>query len=407
MGKHRPTSACFLPHQLRENHPHLPGDHRRRHTAPIISSPQLVPGSQGRGQAAKVEARQPRSRPGSQGRGQAAKVEARQPRSRPGSQGRGQAAKVEARQPRSRPGSQGRGQAAKVEARQQVYADRNHTTEGTLYCGCTWQWTGKSGGRVDLASCGYTPRKNANRAARIEWEHIVPAWTFGHQRQCWQNGGRKNCVANDPVFGVMESDLHNLAPSVGEVNGDRSNFNYGMVQKNQPLQYGQCPTRTDFKARTTEPRDEAKGLVARVTFYMADRYGLTLSKGQQQILMAWDHQHPVSAWEIERDRRITKVMGHQNPYVTGEKKWKLGQKPSRDGLRGIPASAPILAKATTGINPAESAAVQIIGNRNSHVYHLPHGCPSYGRVAKHNRVLFSTEADALAAGYRKAGNCRQ
>jgi endonuclease I len=38
------------------------------------------------------------------------------------------------------------------------------------------------------------------RAARIEWEHIVPAWQIGHQRQCWQEGGRKNCTRNDEVF---------------------------------------------------------------------------------------------------------------------------------------------------------------------------------------------------------------
>lgn len=36
-----------------------------------------------------------------------------------------------------------------------------------FYCGCRY-----SGNRVDLASCGYKPRKNANRARRIEWEHV-------------------------------------------------------------------------------------------------------------------------------------------------------------------------------------------------------------------------------------------
>lgn len=58
-----------------------------------------------------------------------------------------------------------------------------------FYCGCKY-----TGNRVNLAACGYVPRKNASRAARIEWEHIVPAWQIGHQRQCWQQGGRKNCT---------------------------------------------------------------------------------------------------------------------------------------------------------------------------------------------------------------------
>lgn len=57
---------------------------------------------------------------------------------------------------------------------------------------------------LEKRSCGYTPRKNANRAQRIEWEHIVPAWVIGHQRQCWQKGGRKNCAANDAQFRKTE-----------------------------------------------------------------------------------------------------------------------------------------------------------------------------------------------------------
>ena len=73
--------------------------------------------------------------------------------------------------------------------------------------------------RVDLNSCGYRVRSQLTRAERIEWEYIVPAWVFGHQRQCWQNGGRKTVSVRTPVFRAMEADLHNLAPSVGEVNG--------------------------------------------------------------------------------------------------------------------------------------------------------------------------------------------
>lgn len=81
--------------------------------------------------------------------------------------------------------------------------DQADSSTGDLYCGCKWNWVGKSGGRIDAMSCGYEARKQASRAKRTEWEHIVPAWTFGHQRQCWQQGGRKNRVANDRVFRAM------------------------------------------------------------------------------------------------------------------------------------------------------------------------------------------------------------
>lgn len=70
--------------------------------------------------------------------------------------------------------------------------------------------------------------------------------------------------------------MHNLAPSVGEVNADRSNYRYGMLPQ-VPKQYGACETKVDFKGRVAEPRDAVKGMVARVQFYMHDRYDLTMS----------------------------------------------------------------------------------------------------------------------------------
>jgi hypothetical protein len=42
----------------------------------------------------------------------------------------------------------------------------------------------------------------------------------------------------------------------------------------------------------------------------------------------------------------------------------------------------------------------VVGNR-SRVYHLPN-CADYSKVPERNRVPFKTEAEAQAAGYRKA-----
>ncbi|MGH8464572.1 MAG: endonuclease [Pseudomonas sp.] len=294
---------------------------------------------------------------------------------------------------------------AKVIAKQKVYLDQANSAMGELYCGCKWTWVGKSGGRVDPGSCGYETRKQQSRAERTEWEHIVPAWTFGHQRQCWQNGGREHCVDEDPVFRAMEANLFNLYPSVGEVNGDRSNFNYGM-NAGVARQYGQCTTKIDFEQKTAEPRDEVKGLVARTTFYMFDRYKLSMSRQQQQVLMAWDKQHPVTAWEKERDRRIAAIMGHSNPFVTGQRSWTTGYKPVGDGVvSAVPArTAQPTAKPTLASASAASGA--IIGNQKSHVYHLADGCPGYAQVSAKNQVSFASESEAQAAGYRKAGNCK-
>ena len=188
----------------------------------------------------------------------------------------------------------------------------NADAPGSFYCGCKITWQGKKG-IPDLNSCGYQVRKNANRAARIEWEHVMPAWEFGHQRQCWQDGGRKNCN-KDPDYRRIETDLHNLQPAVGEVNGDRGNFAYGQWNGSEK-QYGQCEMKIDFKLKQAEPPARARGAIARTYFYMRDQYHLRISRQQTQLFTAWDKLYPVTPWECERDQRIARVQGNHNPYV--------------------------------------------------------------------------------------------
>ncbi|PKB88366.1 deoxyribonuclease I [Ewingella americana] len=182
----------------------------------------------------------------------------------------------------------------------------------TFYCGCDISWQGKKG-TPDLKSCGYQPRKNQSRAERIEWEHVMPAWQFGHLRQCWQDGGRKSC-AKDAGYRQIETDLHNLQPAIGEVNGDRNNFMYSQWNGGEG-QYGRCEMKVDFKAKAAEPPARARGAIARTYFYMRDRYQLNLSRQQTQLFTAWNKQYPVTSWECLRDNRIAQVQGNHNPYV--------------------------------------------------------------------------------------------
>ncbi|CAE1149904.1 deoxyribonuclease I [Serratia sp. Tan611] len=188
----------------------------------------------------------------------------------------------------------------------------NQDAPGSFYCGCQIQWHGKKG-IPNLHGCGFQPRKNAQRAGRIEWEHVVPAWQFGHQLQCWRDGGRKNCN-KDPAYRKIETDLHNLQPAIGEVNGDRSNFMYSQWRGGEG-QYGQCPMKVDFKHKQAEPPARARGAIARTYFYMRDRYQLRLSRQQTRLFEVWNRQYPVSDWECRREARIAKVQGNHNPYI--------------------------------------------------------------------------------------------
>jgi len=112
----------------------------------------------------------------------------------------------------------------------------------------------------------------------------------------------------------MEADLHNLVPAIGEVNGDRSNFRFAMIE-GEPRVYGQCDFEVDFKERKAEPRDAIRGDIARTYFYMADRYKLTISKQQRQLFNAWHRTDPVDVWETERNKRIGDIQGNLNSYI--------------------------------------------------------------------------------------------
>lgn len=184
----------------------------------------------------------------------------------------------------------------------------------SFYCGCQIVWQGKKG-IPQLDQCGYQVRKQQKRASRIEWEHVVPAWQFGHQRQCWQEGGRKLCSKSDPVFRRMEADLHNLTPTIGEVNGDRSNFNFSQWNGLDGVTYGQCEMQVNFKGRKAMPPERARGAIARTYLYMSAEHGFTLSSSQRKLMQAWNKTYPVDQWECTREQRIYQTQGNRNPFV--------------------------------------------------------------------------------------------
>ncbi|WP_196140933.1 endonuclease [Aliikangiella sp. G2MR2-5] len=188
----------------------------------------------------------------------------------------------------------------------------------TFYCGCEINWDGKKL-VPDWNSCGFTPRKQERRASRIEWEHVVPAWEFGHQLQCWQNGGRKNCSKVNAKFREMEGDLFNLVPAVGEVNGDRSNYRFGMIE-GEPRVYGRCDAEVDFKARVFEPKEDIRGDIARTYFYFEEKYGLKISRKQKQLFAAWERSDPVSKKECLVAELKSAAQGKINEFL--EKKCK-------------------------------------------------------------------------------------
>lgn len=186
----------------------------------------------------------------------------------------------------------------------------------SIYCGCRYE----NKKQIDFSSCNFAPRENPKRksyrrANRIEWEHIVTAHNMGHFLPCWREGGRKNCSSHNEQFDLMEGDLHNLYPAIGEINGDRSNFMFSQWTNDPPLMYGSCGTIVDFKLKKIQPRKEVRGLIARVHFYMEKTYEIKLSSQDRKLFGAWDKLYPVDEKECLRDERIFQVQGNHNPFV--------------------------------------------------------------------------------------------
>jgi len=195
----------------------------------------------------------------------------------------------------------------------------------TIYCPC--RYTGKT---IDLASCGYRIHKDAKRARRLEWEHVVPAEAFGQSFAEWRQGapnchkrsgksfkGRR-CAKTNPVFSRMEADLYNLWPVVGELNGLRSNLSMAAIAadlRHPPLTFGQCQAK--IADRKFEPMDQYKGVVARTYLYMDQTYpghGV-VSEKNRKLFEAWDKEFPVDDWECRRAKRIAEIQGNVNPVL--------------------------------------------------------------------------------------------
>jgi endonuclease I len=130
------------------------------------------------------------------------------------------------------------------------------------------------------------------------------------------------------------TDIHHLRPTDASVNSAKNNrdFDYGVDQYIDGSGPTQCYTDTDI----WEPRDEVKGDVARMIFYMATRYegengevdleivdyvntaGSTNEPyyGKLSTLLVWHANDPVDSWEQNRNDIIYySYQGNRNPYI--------------------------------------------------------------------------------------------
>ena len=156
-----------------------------------------------------------------------------------------------------------------------------------------------------------------------------------------------------------------------------------------------------------------------VLFDKQDRYGRTLGKvllGERDVNMemllaglAW-HYKDYARDQLEADRdmyamaeaeaRESKLGLWTDANPTAPSEYRRAGRGS--GRQPAATLKPVMPDAATTTIRGDV----VMGNRNSKIYHLPN-CPNFDDVSAKSRVLFRTEAEAAAAGYRKARNCPQ
>ena len=208
--------------------------------------------------------------------------------------------------------------AAKQIARDVIYANRD--TE--FYCGCPFTRQGSSGGTINQAACGYDGSEitHSARAEVLEWEHVVPASLMpARQFACWIDGlpqcasaGRQCCEQHDLNARAMIFDLHNLVPSVGQVNALRGNKRYGLID-GEARDLGACDF--EWNNNVAEPAPDLRGDVARIWLYFSSRHGLHLQDEELAMLLQWSNGDPPDQAEFLRNDRVKTQQGNGNPFV--------------------------------------------------------------------------------------------
>jgi endonuclease I len=123
------------------------------------------------------------------------------------------------------------------------------------------------------------------------------------------------------------TDLHHMKPEDASVNSDRGNkdFDNGGVQHPEA-------TGCYYDSDSWEPRDEVKGDVARMIFYMEVRYegdngepdlevvdwvnsAPEPEHGKYSALYQWHQDDPPDAFEINRNNVIYSYQDNRNPFI--------------------------------------------------------------------------------------------
>jgi len=170
--------------------------------------------------------------------------------------------------------------------------------------------------------------------------------TFAYQtKQCGTYSSECDCYNREHTSpqswfnetAPMVSDLFNVYPTDGKVNGMRSNYPYGEVGTATYTSGNGSKLGTSgfsgYTGTVFEPINEYKGDFARTYFYMATRYAglceswtsgadvvyssanLGLTTYAMNLFLKWSREDPISAKEINRNNAVYGIQNNRNPFI--------------------------------------------------------------------------------------------
>lgn len=181
----------------------------------------------------------------------------------------------------------------------------------TFYCGCDYTSHKDSNGSGDISKgCKVkftTEYDRGERGTWVEWEHVVPKSYFDSKTE-------KYSIA----WIEMATDLHNIVPSIGAVNGKRHDKRYGVAGRPPKAKHFEGCPEVYYTKKVFEPSDDIKPIAARISMYMYEKYELEISQEQIDLFKRWCLLAAPGKWEKERNERIHNIQGDRNYFVVGK-----------------------------------------------------------------------------------------
>lgn len=118
------------------------------------------------------------------------------------------------------------------------------------------------------------------------------------------------------------ADIHHLRPSNPSANSSRGNKPYSEISNRENYKKSTNGLFYGYSNNTYfEPRDEVKGDVARIIFYLlvrypeSDGYRITSVASSMDMLLKWNAQDPVDVLEKNRNQKAYEIQGNRNPFI--------------------------------------------------------------------------------------------